>query len=161
MTDDLQCYSRGSEKTEVGDVHYKLKTLPGIGDTVTGKAVGGESLSGKLVARSPEPDYRTGLYTLTFRFPNVASAYLGQFVAIELPVGATSGIFIPQSVLVRRYGRYFVWTVTPENTLRTIPVTPGPVFGSVVLIKEGLDEGDSFLTRVSGREREGDPVPGR
>jgi multidrug efflux pump subunit AcrA (membrane-fusion protein) len=126
-----------------------------IGSGVQGRVAGGGSIDGTVTARSPEPNYSTGLYTLNFQFLAGEAGHLGQFVAVELPVDVVEGVFISQSSLVRRYGRYFVWSVADENTLKTVPVIIGPMYGDAVLIKEGLAVGDRFVARVTGREREG------
>ncbi|MCX7030324.1 MAG: HlyD family efflux transporter periplasmic adaptor subunit [Spirochaetes bacterium] len=129
---------------------FKIQT----GGEITGKAVGGQTLAGVLLWRSPEPDYETGLYSLTFRFPNGPGAHLGQFVSIEIPVATARGIFVPQSVLVRRYGRYFVWTVSEASTLKSRAVVTGAVYGDYILIEKGLEVGDRYLSRISRNERE-------
>ena len=125
---------------------------------MTGQIAGGRTLNGVLASRSPEPDYGTGLYTLTFLFPNIDPANLGRFVAVELPVDVVRGIFISQSSLVRRYGRYFVWEVGDDSTIKTVSVVNGPMYGDSVLIKEGLTVGDRFVLRPTGREKEGDSI---
>jgi multidrug efflux pump subunit AcrA (membrane-fusion protein) len=128
------------------------------GGEITGKTVGGPTLVGTLLWRSAEPDYATGLYSLVFQFPSSPAAYLGQFVAIDIPVARARGIFVPQSVLVRRYGRYYVWTVSEASTLKSRPVETGARYGDYVLIEKGLEIGDRYLTRLSRNEREDLPV---
>jgi multidrug efflux pump subunit AcrA (membrane-fusion protein) len=128
------------------------------GGEVTGRTVDGKALAGVLLWRTPEPDYATGLYSLSFRFPSAPGAHLGQFVAIDVPVQKARGIFVPQSVLVRRYGRYYVWTVSEASTLKSREVETGAKYGDYVLIEKGLDVGDRYLTRISRNEREDMPV---
>jgi multidrug efflux pump subunit AcrA (membrane-fusion protein) len=128
------------------------------GGQVTGRTVGGGMLTGELLWRSAEPDYATGLYSLVFTFPNGSAAHLGQFVAIDIPVARTRGIFVPQAVLVRRYGRDYVWTVSADSTLKSRAVEAGARYGDLVLIVKGLEVGDRYLTRISRREREDLPV---
>jgi multidrug efflux pump subunit AcrA (membrane-fusion protein) len=134
---------------------------PGL--AVSARTNGGTELSGVLATRSPEPDYTTGLYTATFRFPAASEVRPGQFVVVDVPVETASGIFIPQDLLVRRYGRFFVWVLADDDTLSSREVVPGRTFGSDVLIQEGLEPGDRYPRRLTGREREGAPlaVPGR
>jgi len=128
------------------------------GGEVTGRTVSGETLAGSLLWRSAEPDYATGLYSLEFRFPNGSAAHLGQFVAIDIPVARARGIFVPQAVIVRRYGRDYVWTVSAESTLKSLAVETGARYGDSVLIVKGLEVGDRYLTRLSRQEREDLPV---
>jgi multidrug efflux pump subunit AcrA (membrane-fusion protein) len=128
------------------------------GGEITGKTVDGQKLTGVLLWRSAEPDYTTGLYSLVFQFPSSPAAHLGQFVAIDIPVARARGIFVPQSVLVRRYGRYYVWTVSEASTLKSRTVEAGARYGDYVLIEKGLEVGDRYLTRLSRNEREDQPV---
>jgi len=128
------------------------------GGEATGRTVSGETLTGSLLWRSAEPDYATGLYSLVFRFPNGSAAHLGQFVAIDIPVARTRGIFVPQAAIVRRYGRDYVWTVTAESTLKSRAVETGARYGDSVLVVKGLEVGDRYLTRLSRQEREDLPV---
>lgn len=129
-----------------------------VGRSVLGRTPGGSTVPGTLVARSPEPDYQTGLFTLIFRFSGVSVAFLGQFVSVDLPVESVSGIFVPQNLLFRRYGRYYVWFVAEDDTLTAREVTPGRTHGDDIRITAGLQPGDRILLRRRGNEREGMPV---
>ncbi|MFP4618781.1 MAG: efflux RND transporter periplasmic adaptor subunit [Spirochaetaceae bacterium] len=130
----------------------------------------GRSIFGTLYAVSPEPDYDTGLYRLLFEFSvekesddkgqMAATPWAGRFVRVELPVDTIEGIFIPRELLVRRYGQYYLWTVTEENTLELREVKTGMTKGGDILIRSGLSEGDRYLRETSGRESEGMKVPG-
>ncbi len=130
-----------------------------IGQQVTGRTVDGGAITGTLRSRSQEPDYETGLFDLTFSFPRSGEVRIGEFILIELPVDTVRGVFIPRDAVVRRYGSFFVWGISPENTLVPREVSVGPSFGDEVLIREGLADGVSYLRILTGREREGQPVP--
>lgn len=129
-----------------------------VGDDVIGNTVDGVELSGTLTGRSVEPDYSTGLFTLTFEFPNGETADVGEFVMVDLPVDRTTGIFLPRELLVRRYGQFFLWVVDEDNLLEIREVKTGKVIGDEVLITEGLSVGERYLTRLTGREKEGEPL---
>jgi multidrug efflux pump subunit AcrA (membrane-fusion protein) len=126
-----------------------------VGERITGHTMEGDTVQGRLISRSPEPDYTTGLFYLTFAFPNSQNAYIGQFVMVDLPVDRVNGIFVERELLVRRYGTFYLWTVDDSNTLHAREVKTGPIFGDKILIKEGLSAGERYLTRLTGREREG------
>jgi multidrug efflux pump subunit AcrA (membrane-fusion protein) len=126
-----------------------------IGQQVAGRTAGGRKIAGILASRSQEPDYSTGLFELTFRFPNSQRASIGEFVLIDLPVDKVRGLFVPRDAVVRRYGKFFLWIVTDSQTLEAREVTMGPAFGDLVLISDGLQPGERFLREVTGREREG------
>jgi multidrug efflux pump subunit AcrA (membrane-fusion protein) len=129
-----------------------------IGQPVSGLTAGGTTISGVLLSRSQEPDYSTGLFELTFQFPNSQRVDVGEFVLIDLPLDRVRGLFVPRDAVVRRYGKFFLWTVNDSQTLEAREVVLGPVFGELVLISDGLQPGERYLRRLTGREREGAPV---
>ena len=131
-----------------------------VGQAVSGRTTGGSSITGFLRSRSPEPDYSTGLFQLTFQFPNSQQVGIGEFVLVDLPIDRVRGVFVPREAVVRRYGSFYLWTVTESQVLAARQVTLGPVFGDLVLIREGLDPGQLYLRSLTGREREGAPVAG-
>lgn len=131
-----------------------------VGTEVEGAVVGGSAVRGTLASLTPEPDYQTGLFTITVRFPAASGVHAGQFVTVELPVETERGIFLRQDQLFRRYGRFFVWIVTEENTLQSREVVTGQAYGEMILIREGLAPGDRYLRELTGRERDGMPAAG-
>jgi len=128
------------------------------GQQVSARTPGGTVIRGTLVSRSPEPDYATGLFHLNFSFPNSQQVHIGEFILVDLPIDRTRGVFIRRDQAVRRYGKYFIWIVTDDMTLTAREVTLGTVFGDLILVDEGLEPGETYLTRLSGREKEGDSV---
>jgi multidrug efflux pump subunit AcrA (membrane-fusion protein) len=131
-----------------------------VGQSVTGRTAGGNAISGILLSRSAEPDYSTGLFELAFQFPNSQRVSIGEFVLIDLPIDRVRGLFVPRDAVVRRYGKFFLWMVSDAQVLEAREVTLGPVFGDLVLIREGLKPEERYLRRLTGREREGAPAPG-
>ena len=129
-----------------------------VGQQVTGRTAGGTGITGFLRSRSPEPDYSTGLFELTFQFTNSQRVGIGEFVLIDLPIDRVRGLFVPRDVVVRRYGKFYLWMVNESQVLEAREVTLGPVFGDLVLIREGLEPGERYLGYLTGREREGAPV---
>jgi multidrug efflux pump subunit AcrA (membrane-fusion protein) len=129
-----------------------------IGQQVSARTVGGSTITGTLVTRSQEPDYETGLFTLTFHFPNSQRTYVGEFVIIDLPVDRTTGLFVRRDLVIRRYGKYFLWIVDENQTLEAREVVLGPAFGDLVKIDGGLQAGEKYLSRITGREKEGQKI---
>jgi multidrug efflux pump subunit AcrA (membrane-fusion protein) len=129
-----------------------------VGQAITGRTAGGTALSGVLTSRSQEPDYQTGLFSLTFEFPDSQRTYIGEFVLIELPVDRSRGLFVRRDLVVRRYGSYYLWLVDPEGKLVAREVTLGPTYGELVRVERGLEAGERYLNRLTGREREGAQV---
>jgi multidrug efflux pump subunit AcrA (membrane-fusion protein) len=149
--------------TVIGTEGYTLKALISdkdafkirIGQSVAARTTGGTLIRGVLSNRSQEPDYDTGLFTLTFEFPNSQATYIGEFVLIDLPVDRTVGVFIRRDSVIRRYGQYFVWIVNEDRVLEAREVGLGSIFGDLVEIDDGLQPGEKYLSRLSGREKEG------
>jgi multidrug efflux pump subunit AcrA (membrane-fusion protein) len=130
------------------------------GRTVTARTTAGSVVRGTLAARSQEPDYETGLFTLTFSFSNHPGMNIGQFLLVDLPVDRERGVFVRRELVIRRYGRYFLWVVGDDQVLEAREVELGPAYGDQVKIERGLEPGERYLTRLTGREREGMPAGG-
>ena len=131
------------------------------GQSVKAHTRDGAEIQGTLARRSPEPDYATGLFELTFEFPPDPAAFVGAFVLIDLPTEITEGFFVPRGAIDRRYGRNFLWIVEgTESTLQRREVILGTSIGDEILVSEGLSAGERYLKRLSGREREGSAASG-
>lgn len=152
----------------VGDDGYILEaeisdkdaTHVSLGQQVTGHTREGAQIRGTLFRRSQEPDYETGLFSLTFRFPPETPGGIGTFVIMELPTERIAGVFVPRDAIDRRYGRYYLWTIDEtEGVLRRQEVTLGESIGDSAVVTSGLNSGDRYLSRLTGREREGAPAP--
>jgi HlyD family secretion protein len=155
--------------TVIGTGGYSLKATVSdkdafkveVGQQVAGRTPGGSELAGVLVNRSLEPDYSSGLFLLSFEFADGQKTHVGEYLLIDLPVDKARGIFVPRELVVRRYGRYYLWVVGGDNLLEAREVVLGELFGDQVLIEEGLTAGERYLARLSGREKEGAPADGR
>jgi multidrug efflux pump subunit AcrA (membrane-fusion protein) len=133
-----------------------------VGQVVSARSSTGARVQGRLAVRSQEPDYETGLFSLTFRFPNTDGVGIGSFLVVELPTRTTQGVFVPRDAVDRRYGRYFLWVVDEaEGVIRRQEATLGEIIGEEVLVEDGLEPGMRYLLELTGAEREGDPAPPR
>ena len=128
------------------------------GQKVTGRSANIKSITGILTMRSLEPDYELGLFSLTLEFPNVPGVHVGEYLLVDLPIDKTEGIFIPRNLLVRRYGKHFVWIIKPEDKLEIREVVPGLSFGDLIKIDEGIVPGERYLSMLTGKEEEGAPA---
>ncbi|HUX12918.1 MAG TPA: HlyD family efflux transporter periplasmic adaptor subunit [Spirochaetia bacterium] len=126
-----------------------------IGQTVEARAPNGTIFSGTLAVRSPEPDYETGLFSLTFEFSNAENAFIGQFLLVSVPTEVSRGIFLPRDAVVRRSNRSYVWVVTGDGKLSRRDIKPGEVVGDEVRVESGISSGERYLVRPTGRERDG------
>jgi multidrug efflux pump subunit AcrA (membrane-fusion protein) len=166
---EQQVQSGGAGVTLIGTDGYTLEARisdkdafnVALGQTVQAHTSADAILTGRLSLRSPEPDYATGLFRLTFNFPASRDAFAGVFVLVDLPAEILRGVFVPGGAIDRRYGRSFIWIVDESTGLVSRrEVSVGASLGEETLILEGLEEGVRFLTSLTGREREGAPVPG-
>lgn len=122
---------------------------------VTGITPEGKTFPGKILQLSLEPDYTTGLFTLTMEFPRTPDMFLGMVLFVDLPVQKAEGISVETSALVYAQGLAFLWLLDGENLLRRRPVTTGQTQGDSTLILEGLAAGDRYIRQPGGREEEG------
>jgi multidrug efflux pump subunit AcrA (membrane-fusion protein) len=133
---------------------YKVR----IGQKVSALTSGGVKINGVLVSRSREPDYQTGLFLLTFNFSDNNRAFIGEFVVVNMPVDRVEGVFVRRDQIVRRYGKYYIWVVNGDGVLEAREIELGPTYGDLVEIARGLDVGEKYLSRLTGREKEGEKV---
>ncbi len=131
-----------------------------IGAPVVAHTVDDVELDGTLSLRSAEPDYETGLFSVTFSFDAGQPAGIGSFLVIDLPTQNVEGIFVSRDSVDRRYGRFYLWVVDEEAGVFTRrEVTLGEIVGDEVVVETGIEVGERYITRLSGREREGAPAP--
>ncbi len=125
------------------------------GAAVTGITPEGQSYPGKILRLSLEPDYTTGLFTLTMEFPRVSGLSLGMVLFIDLPIQKAQGILVETPALVLSGDQPFIWLLDDENTLIRQPLVTGEPQGESTLILQGLSAGDRYIRQPSGREEEG------
>jgi multidrug efflux pump subunit AcrA (membrane-fusion protein) len=121
---------------------------------VTASSADGASLRGSLEGVAAEPDYDTGLFSATLRFPAQAGARIGMVLFMDLPVDSVRGQFVKQDLIVRRFGRSIMWTVDADDKLKQVQVTTGKPYGDEILVTGGLPPGTRYLNRLGGGERE-------
>lgn len=121
----------------------------------TARAADGLSVVGRLTGISLEPDYSTGLFTARFLFPSAPGARVGMVVFVELPVQETRGVFLPRTLIQRRFGRSMLWILDSGGKLALAEVETGALFGDDICVTKGLKDGVLVLRLLSGKEREG------
>lgn len=122
--------------------------------TVSAHSADGTVVRGYLTGISAEPDYATGLFRALLRFPAQTGARVGVVLFVDLPVESVRGVFVPQTLVVRRFGRSMLWTVDAADTLRLVQIVAGKPFGDDIVVT-GLQPGTRILSRVTGYEKEG------
>jgi hypothetical protein len=126
----------------------------GVKDAI-GHSAEGLAIKGRLTGISLEPDYSTGLFAARFLFPLAPGASAGTVLFMEIPVEIVKGLFVPRTLIQRRFGRSMLWTLDAEDKLALKEVRTGPVFGDEVCVTGGIKEGEPVLRLVTGKEREG------
>lgn len=99
-----------------------------------------------------EPDYQTGLFSITLTFKNLSDEKLemiGSYVYIYLPIKETEGIFIPSDWIRRNYGSEYVWVLDAENKIHATYIK-SEKFSKTDSIVTGLKEGDVVLKHQFG-----------
>ncbi len=126
-----------------------------MGFPVTGVSPEGDGFSGKIRDITTEPDYSTGLFTLTMQFPPRAGLYLGTVLFVDLPVEKASGITIERTALIPEQPEPAVWVFNSQGLLEMRQVTAGPEKEDKIEISLGISEGEQYVRLPDGREAEG------
>lgn len=95
----------------------------------------------------------TGSIQITALFPNDNDLLRpGLFARITAPVSQLKdAIVVPQVALVEMQGNYLVSFLGPDNTVKTVPVKPGPLDGENQVVAGPLKAGDKVI--VGGVEK--------
>jgi multidrug efflux system membrane fusion protein len=115
---------------------------------------------GKLVAIDNQIDASTGTVKLRGLFANEDERlYPNQFVNAEVLVEKLQNVVLAPSAAVQRGAKgAFAYVVSPENTVSARPVFLGPANGEVVVVENGLREGERVVTLGADRLRDGAAV---
>ncbi len=95
----------------------------------------------------------TGTIQITALFPNANSVLRpGLFARVTAPVQELkNAILVPQAATVELQGKYFVKVLGPDNTIKPVFVTLGPVDGQLQVVQGALKAGDKVI--VGGVEK--------
>jgi multidrug efflux system membrane fusion protein len=115
---------------------------------------------GKLVAIDNQIDPTTGTVKLRALFANEDERlYPNQFVNAEVLVEKLQNVVLAPSAAVQRGAKGpFAYVVGAENTVSARPIVLGPTNGEVVVVENGLREGDRVVTLGADRLRDGAAV---
>ena len=122
---------------------------------VNGVTPDGTAFTGKIRQLSQEPDYSTGLFTLTMEFPKRTGMFLGMVLFVDLPAQKAEGISVEKTAILRDGGKPYLWIISDENQLKQTAVVTGEEKDTMIIIDRGISPGDRYITRLSGNEKEG------
>jgi membrane fusion protein (multidrug efflux system) len=99
---------------------------------------------GKVIATDASINPQTGTFTLEADFPNPESIIIaGQFARVRVVIDIRkNGLLIPQRAIAELQGKFRVFVVADDRSVKMTPVEPGPQIGQLMLINSGLKAGD-------------------
>jgi multidrug efflux system membrane fusion protein len=105
-------------------------------------------------------DTHTGTIRLKGRFDNPAKRlWPGQFVNVILTLDRLRNVVaVPSQAVQTGASGIYVFVITPQNTVRIQPVTPGISHDGETVIESGVAAGDTVVTDGHLRLTPGAPV---
>lgn len=130
-----------------------IRELGNIG--IVGSTTDGKAFNGKILYISQEPDYDTGLFTLNMEFKYTEGLYLGMVLFVDIEAQKPEGLTISKPSLFRENGKTYIWKLSKDNKLSMSEITIESESKSGVIISSGLKSGESYLTEITGNEKDG------
>lgn len=115
---------------------------------------------GKLALLDRAVDPQTGTIKARLVFPNpkqILRAGMNATVRIKNDAPGNS-IIIPHKAVVEQLGEYFVYVPGDSNKVSQRKVVLGTALGTDIIVKEGLEQGDSVVTQGIQNLREGSVI---
>lgn len=109
---------------------------------------GTKAVQGEVYFLDNRVDASTGTIALKARFPNEDGLlWPGQFVDVRVHLGEEKDVLvIPSSAVMTVQEGNSVFVVQPDNTVALRPVKLKATIGEVVIVAEGLEEGETVVT---------------
>lgn len=115
------------------------------------------SFSGRVTRTALIPDYATGLFPVEVAINPGPGAFVGQFLRFSFRTDSITGILIPREHLEYRGGRHHLFVVENNRAVMR-QVVLGAEYDSRVVIREGLREGERYVTSAVRRLQDGAAV---
>lgn len=102
--------------------------------------------SGKISVIDRAVNPQTGTITVRFTFPNKDRILKPGMSCKVLVLNkyAVEQLVVPYKAVLEQMGEYFVYVVN-DNKVKQVKITLGPQFGSNVIIKSGLNDGETIV----------------
>jgi multidrug efflux system membrane fusion protein len=116
--------------------------------------------AGRLLTTDNLIDTATGTIKMKAEFANKDSTlFPNQFVNTRLLLGVRKdALVVPGAAVLQGSRGAYVYSVDGENTVTSVPVTPGPTDGGVVAVEGKLEPGSRVVTDGADKLRDGAKV---
>jgi membrane fusion protein (multidrug efflux system) len=132
----------------------KLKTVP----PVTLELVDGSEYEhkGKITAINGLADAVTGTTQFRADFKNPENLLRsGSKGVVRLPIEQKDVILVPQNAVFELQGKYLIYVVGQDNTVKSVVVTPNGAVGMNYIITDGLNVGDKVVVEGASKLKDG------
>ena len=115
---------------------------------------------GKFAFVDRQVDPKTGTIQIAVSFPNPELTLRpGQYATVRAEIDHISdALLVPRQAVSELQGGNQVAIVHPDGKAEILAVTLGPIYGQMVVVKEGLKLGDKVIVEGFQRVRQGTPV---
>ena len=117
-------------------------------------------VSGTVAEISPAADPATHTFRVKVNLPATPGLMSGQFARLEVPVGESDALLVPDSAVVQR-GQMEILFVVANGHAQLRLVKTGRHIGERVEILSGLDTGDGVVVHGASELTDGQPVEAR
>lgn len=123
----------------------------------------GKIASGKLLTIDNQIDITTGTYKLKATFDNTKNElFPNQFVNVHLLVDTKKNVvLVPTTAILRGPQGTYVFSVSPDNTVKVRTITIAETNGNITGISSGLAPGDVVVTDGQDKLQDGTKVDPR
>jgi RND family efflux transporter MFP subunit len=118
----------------------------------------GHSVEGRVRLVTPQVDAQTRLALARITLPVGAGFSSGAFARAQIDVGSQPVVAVPESAIVFRDGKPYVFVVDGSSHVHQRSVAPGERVDGYVAINSGLNAGERAVTSGAGFLGEGDLV---
>ncbi len=138
--------------------HYQL--LMKVGEAIP-LVIGSMKMQGSVAEVVPAADPSSRTFTVKIAFPSSSSCRSGDYGAADIPIGTSSGIFVPKSSLVEEGELEGVFAISRRSVAQFRLVKTGEERGGQVAVLAGLSAGETIATTNVDRLSEGAHVEER
>lgn len=113
--------------------------------------------AGKYSYTEKDVGSQSGAIVLVVEFPNPdGTLKAGQYASVSANVGSRAGaLLVPQQAVSQVQNVNSVWVVRPDSTLEYRPVVLGDTFGTMWIVRQGVNAGERVLVSGQMKARNG------